>query len=435
MGKMSDKTPSFIDRIRENRDYQFYILYTVLYLFIILLTDIVNDIVGNNYGWNDVHQYWLHAENMFNGIMPYEDDPSAYPPLAFFLDLIPYIITPTEPGYNYSFAIMTYLFSLLAIHGLLKFCDSRGISHFYVYFTFALLIIGVNNFFIARNDTITTVFVVLSILFYLDRKYVPAFILLALGIMTKIYPIFLLPILLIPFLARKDLKSFFMYGALTALVCFVIELPVLINDPSTAFSYLTQHSGRGVEIESVVAIPLMIVSLIDDSLVYVGMDENESWDLFGTLANSVEPYIMPITFLIIGAFIVYFLYKMYKNEDDSERSMPLMLLACGIVLMIFMTFNKVFCAQYVMWIVMIYPFLVYSFKSLGADPKRLRIYLILLCAASLLTVLFMGDVVEGESKRITVQYILADTLKGAIAIILTCHLLKTLIRSLKPAQD
>jgi len=408
----------------EGNDKAFYILYTALFIMVIFLTDIIGGMIGNNYGWYDVYFYWEHAYDIMHGAVPYVDFDTAYPPFSFVIYLIPYFFTPSETGFHYGFAAFTYLFTLLAIYGSFKFCDKRGIDHKYVYLTFLLLILGMNNFFIARNDTITTVFVILSLLLYADRKYTLSFILLALGIMTKIYPIFLLPVLLIPFLANRDWKSFLKFGGITVLVCFIIELPFLISDPSTAFSYLTQHSGRGVEIESVVAIPLMIVSMIDPSLVYVGMDE--SWDLFGPWAEAVAPFIMPITFAVMGLFLIYFLAKMVKARPEWEEALPLTIIACAVMLMLFMTFNKVFCAQYVMWVVMMYPLLIYAYKKLDISTKNLLGMLIALSATTLLTVLFMGD----STSTITVQYVLADCAKGAAAIYLTYRLFTALRESL-----
>jgi uncharacterized membrane protein len=404
---------------RRNPDKAFLILYTVLYLFIILLSDIMNGVVGNNYAWYDVYFYWEHARDIMDGLVPYVDFDTAYPPFSFVIYLIPYFFTPGEVAFHYGFSIFTYLFSLLAIWGLFRFCDRVGLDHKYVYVTFLLLIIGVNNFFIARNDTITTVFVVLCLLFYLDRKYVPAFILLALGIMTKIYPVFLLPVLLIPFLAGKDWKGFFLYLIITAGVCLLIELPFLINDPSTAFSYLFQHSGRGMEIESLVAIPFMIVGLFNSDLVYVGMDE--SWDLFGPLVEGISPFLMPLMFAIILAFLVYFLYRMVKARPAGDMVMPLTVMACAIVLVLFMTFNKVYCAQYIMWVIMLYPLLIWAYKMFDIDHGKLLKLLVFLTAATLLTVLCMADATE----HISAVYILADCLKGVATVILLYHLIKS----------
>jgi hypothetical protein len=415
---------SFIDGIKQDRDKQFYIVYTVLYAFIILLTDIVNGVVGGNYGWYDVTFYWEHARDIMNGAVPYVDFDTAYPPFSFVTYLIPYFFTPSETGFHYGFAIFTYLLTLPAIHGLLGYSDRHNLDHKYVYITFLLLILGLNNFYIARNDTITTMFVILCIILFSYEKYAPAFILLALGIMTKIYPVFLLPILLVPFLANRDWKGLFKYGALTVAVCLIIELPFIISDPSTAFSYLTQHSGRGVEIESVVAIPLMIVSLIDPSLVYVGMDE--SWDLFGPWAEAVSPYIMPMTFGIMLLFLIYFVIRMVRIRPDREKSMALTVMACAVMLMLFMTFNKVFCAQYVMWVVILFPMLIHSFNVFGIDHKRLLYYLVFLSAASLLTVLAMAD----STETVKLHYVLADILKAIAAIVLTVYLLKALKKGL-----
>ncbi|MBR1452430.1 MAG: DUF2029 domain-containing protein [Candidatus Methanomethylophilaceae archaeon] len=416
-----------LEWVRKNPDTSFIILYTILYALIIVLSDIINGVVGNNYAWYDVYFYWEHARDIMAGAIPYVDFQTAYPPFSFVVDLIPYFFTPDEIMFHYGFSIFTYLVSLLAIFGLFKFCDKVGLEHKYVYLTFLLLILGLNNFFIARNDTITTVFVVLCLLFYFDRRYVPAFIFLALGIMTKIYPIFLLPVLLIPFLAKKDLKSTVGFGALTALVCLIIELPFLINDPSTAFSYLFQHSGRGMEIESIVAIPFMIIGLIDSSLVYVGMDE--SWDLFGPLTEVVEPFLMPFTFAAILLFLVYFLYKMWKTGPGEERVLPVTFLACAMTLLLFMALNKVYCAQYIMWVIMLYPLLIWSFKELGLDHRQILKYMAVLAATTLLNVLCMTDATDS----ISVIYILSDILRAAATIVLCVYIFKAFKGAFVPA--
>ena len=408
-----------LDWVRCNPDASFIILYTALYALIVVLSDIVNGAVGNNYAWYDVYFYWEHARDIMAGAIPYTDFQTAYPPFSFVVDLIPYFFTPGEITYHYGFSVFTYLVSLIAIFGLFKFCDKVGLDHKYVYLTFILLILGLNNFLIARNDTVTTVFVVLCLLFYFDRRYALSFFFLALGIMTKIYPVFLLPILLTPFLAKRDWKSTLGFTALTILVCFVIELPSLIIDPSTAFSYLFQHSGRGMEIESIVAIPFMIIGLLDPSLVYVGMDE--SWDLFGPLAEAVGPFIMPFTLAVIALFLAYFVCKMWKSGSNG-KTVHLTFLACAMVLLLFMAFNKVYCAQYIIWVIMLYPLLIWSFKGLGQDHTRMLKYMAFLAAATLLNILCMTDATD----KISVIYILSDSLRAAATVVLCVHIFNAL---------
>lgn len=391
------------------------------------MSDVMNGVVGNNYAWYDVYFYWEHARDIVDGMAPYVDFKTAYPPFSFVIDLIPYVFTPGEVAFHYGFAMFTYLVSLLAIIGLFRFCDRHGISHRYVYVTFIVLVLGMNNFFIARNDTITTVFVVLCLLLYSEKRYAPAFVCLALGAMTKIYPIFLLPILLIPFIASRDWKSVFKYGLITAAVCMVIQLPFLINDPSTAFSYLTQHSGRGVEIESMLAIPLMIIGLFDPSLVYVGMDE--SWDLFGPVAEAVSPYFMPLTFAILLVFMVHFLHGTWKMRPQGDI-FPLVVLASAVTLMLFMTFNKVFCAQYVIWVVMLYPMIIYACRNLGVECDKLLYPMLFLILATLFTVLAMNDATDS----ISVPFIIADTVKSIAALYLTYRLLRIYLDAMRICQ-
>ena len=245
--------------------------------------------------------------------------------------------------------------------------------------------------------------------------------------MTKIYPIFLLPVLLVPFLADRDWKSFFKYAGITVAVCFLIELPVLINDPSTAFSYLTQHSGRGVEIQSIIAVPLMVIGMVNPDLAHI--EYVESWDLFGPVPEAVAPFIMPVTFAIMILFILYFLHLMWTRRPEEGKKFPFVVLSAAIVLVLFMIFNKVFCAQYVMWVIVLYPMLVYACRELGVDKGRLLYYLVFLTAASLLTVLCM----YGSTETITVQFVLADALKGIAGLVLLYHLIKLFRQAWNPS--
>jgi hypothetical protein len=140
---------------------------------------------------------------------------------------------------------------------------------------------------------------------------------------------------------------------------------------------------------------------------------------------------MPITFGIILVFMLYFLYRMWKVNADLEKRMCLTLMACSIVLMLFMSFNKVFCAQYIMWVIMLYPLLIYSFKTFGINSKRLLYHLVALAAATLLTVAFIG----GATESITIQYLLADILKGIAALTLLYYLVKALRTALDSCSE
>ncbi len=112
---------SFTEWVKQHPDLSFLILYTILYVFIIGLSDVMNGVVGNNYAWYDVYFYWEHAYDIMHGAIPYVDFDTAYPPFSFVIYLSPYFFSPDEVMFHYGFAIFTYLFTLLAIFGLFKF--------------------------------------------------------------------------------------------------------------------------------------------------------------------------------------------------------------------------------------------------------------------------------------------------------------------------
>ncbi|MBR6911630.1 MAG: hypothetical protein IKN41_07230, partial [Candidatus Methanomethylophilaceae archaeon] len=180
---------------------------------------------------------------------------------------------------------------------------------------------------------------------------------------------------------------------------------------------------------SIIAIPFMIIGLFDSNLVYVGMDE--SWDLFGPLTEVVEPFLMPFTFAVILLFLIYFLYKMWKTRPGEERVLPVTFLACAMTLLLFMALNKVYCAQYIMWVIMLYPLLIWSFRELGRDHGQMLKYMAFLAATTLLNVLCMTD----ATNDISVIYILSDCLRAAATIILCVYIFKAFNSTFIPVLE
>lgn len=87
----------------------------------------------------------------------------------------------------------------------------------------------------------------------MKKEHTWAFILLALAAMTKLYPLILVPILLIPFITDRDWKGLFRnafvfvvtIGAIAA-VCFAIN-------PDLILGFLKYHMDRPLEVGCVAA--------------------------------------------------------------------------------------------------------------------------------------------------------------------------------------
>jgi ethanolamine transporter EutH len=83
-----------------------------------------------------------------------------------------------------------------------------------------------------------------------------------------------------------------------------------------------------------------------------------------------------------------------------------------------------------MWVIMLYPLLIWSFKKFDMDCSKLLKLMVFLTLATMLTVLCMKD----STDKISGFYILADTLKAVATIMLGWHLLKAFKTSLDSCE-
>jgi hypothetical protein len=138
----------------------------------------------------DVAEYYTYALNFWTGHPIFTALPTEYPPLA----ILPFSFTllPPLPDYQSVFSWWAAAAVIAGYLGFLRFADRRRAIAYFVY-----LVIGSAGTLVARFD-IFPALVTLAAFWALERRhYAGAYLLLALGVLLKLYPIFLLPLPLI----------------------------------------------------------------------------------------------------------------------------------------------------------------------------------------------------------------------------------------------
>lgn len=161
-----------------------------------------------------------------------------------------------------------------------------------------------------------------------------------------------------------------------AMVCLLVELPFLITDPSTAFAYLTYHSERGIQIESVVGSVFLMYHMLVPSDIYAVLDHGAD-TIMGVGPNAVAPWMNPILYLAIVVFIVIMYFRcrnLNKSADDLLYLSTMMML---VLLLIFLMFSKVYSAQYIIWIALMMPFTQMSCFSKEQRSSIFKAYIML----------------------------------------------------------
>lgn len=266
-----------------------------------------------HYGYSDVFNEDRINTELAKRI-PYVESPVEYPIITGFFIYLMWFLGKNLFGY----AILTWLFLTLAAvitaTTLYQLCDLLNVDkkRLVMFFAFApsLLVFGIYNW-----DIIAVMFMVLAIHFFYRDQYVLSSMFLGLGFNAKLFPIVILPIMLLKTNLKQGIKIILMF-----LVTFLfLNLYFVINDFDMWKITYTFHGSRAPNIDSIWA------------LTHLGI---------GTIN------IMSMLLFLIAYISLVSYHKKYDVISLSFAS-----------LLLFFLFNKVFSPQYMLWVL---PFFVLS---------------------------------------------------------------------------
>lgn len=331
-------------------------------LLIVVLMIVVVLYTSQNNLWGDLNHYYENAGDVLEGKFPYSDSKFEYPPFSLIFMIIPRILSWDVTSYYYACTIFTYVFFTIGLIFLIKILDKYKADRNYAFAISILILIFGNYFVIARNDVYPTVMVIISFWYYANKRYCLSFSIMAIAAMTKIFPILFIPILLVPFFIKSEWKDFFKYGLISVAVCLLIELPFIINDPQTSFDYLIYHSNRGIQIESVASGLLMVYNnYFSPGCVHVIFNYGSD-NLAGPLSEFIAPLMDYLLAFVLVLFVMWMLIRIKKNKiyTDENKLNCIIALMIESILFTFITFSKVYSAQYLIWISLLLPFAMFS---------------------------------------------------------------------------
>lgn len=353
----------------ENRSV-YLLLVAVLSLLVLLYT------IGHN-AWGDLDHYYDNAGDVLDGLMPYSESKFEYPPLSLVFMLIPRILSWNLESFYFACAIQTYIFLVIAAIVLDRMSDEIVGTRWQARLILLCAIVFCSYFMIARNDVYPTVIALIAIRLFQKNRPVLSAGVLAIAAMTKLYPaIFLLPMLAV-LAYKKDWRSILQSLFVAAAICIVVELPFIIADPSSAFAYLSYHSDRGIQVESVAASFFLLWNKLFPGELEVVFNYGSD-NLMGPGPDGLAPYMNIILGAVLLAFTIAMCIRCFREAPDYDRSSALFGSMCVAILMLFILFSKVYSAQYLIWIMLLLPLTQASYFS---DSRRRTI---------LWTMLFFG---------------------------------------------
>jgi hypothetical protein len=293
--------------------------------------------------------------------------PVEYPPLA----IVPFTLTILPPGVNphITFGVWMGLFVLAGYYALVRL---RGRARALVYLGYLLLSCAATL--LARFDIVPALVTLVALWAAERRRFGAAYALLALGVLLKLYPIFLLPVVLIAHwqalsgddaaaalpanwwrgryrrtaqqLWRRPATRTVVRGALLCLGLVAAGfVGALLLNPTEALTNLFYAGQRPLQVESTPASLLWLSTIF-------GMQAHPDYSF--TSLNYVGQLDGALRLLSTVALAAGCLW-VYWRQARGKLTLGQAFLACICVVL---ATNKIFSPQYLIWVVPLVAYVV-----------------------------------------------------------------------------
>jgi hypothetical protein len=291
----------------------------------------------------DIDIYHWYAALMHHGLQPYRDFNVEYPPLA-----VPLFVLPGHVGslaqYTSWFSYLMFLFALAmtAVTGAAAVTLwPTGRRAYAAVALLALATAATGAIVENRYDIVVALVIAFFTLFLIQRQLLAAAFALGIGVALKLTPLALLPlVLLFATRPRRALGPLAMF-TLAAVLPFV---PYVIAAPRGIWYVFDYHLQRPLQVESVLATPLMVgraLHISSGHWVY----SHGSHAISAPGAHLLATLSGPLTLAALAAT-----YAVIVRRRALLRAAPHVApLAVLAVILTIMAFGKVLSPQYVIW--------------------------------------------------------------------------------------
>lgn len=370
--------------------------------------------------WDDVPNYWNNIDFFYSsGLIPYKDYVFEYPPFSFVIFLIPRLFAWDETSFMFAYAIFAGLCYAGTSWLILDMVGDDQRTKRYVCLLLLVIPLMSLRFIITRNDIFACASMILALWLYKKDKVGLACIVLAVGTMIKLYPALMMVPIVCEYFSTKDYRKFLRCIVLFVSVCILINLPFMIIDFGTAFNYLSYHSDRNIEIESVISTPIFLAHLFGFTTIYSDWSSG-SRNIVGEIPDMLSPYLFYVMAAAMVFVSVYVLYKFIRNRTDNNN-FGLLCLSTLILILTFVTFNKVYSAQYMIWILILCPMLIMTISK-GARGKATIICLLFGITSAIAYPFYHWDFIN-------YRYVIPEAIKNIVTVALLIYCIILFVRN------
>lgn len=314
----------------------------------------------------DLSLYAADSLRLLRGEIPYRDFPIEYPPLA----LVPFILPRLalgQPlpfsGYVVGFLAENVLFSTLialalahlALRGAVPRAPRLTLALYALFVVFSAALLP------WRYDLFPALLTALALLSVLRGRPAWAGIWAGLGVAAKLYPLVLLPVFGLYYLAAGQQRALVRMAIGGALAVLLSLLPFLFafTAPDKLLGFLSYHQLRGLQLESLPAGAILLAHNL--GLTGAKLEFN-----YGAL-HLVSPWAsaalewLPLAFLAVFGVVSAAAWGRFREECAGPgRRLPAaetLVAYTAAALLAFIATNKVFSPQYIIWLLPFAPLL------------------------------------------------------------------------------
>ena len=335
-----------------------YAIACIGFLIAVFALDLYTEVINDRFEDN--------VQPLFNG----EDWKMEYPPFALVFMVIPRLFGWTAETYEVFYVIEVFVFMVIGLIYTDRLAEHFGRSRKNAMLAYSVLMVLLLEFVTDRYDIFPAVLTLMSFYYFVKSRYAWAFALIAVGMMTKLYPALLFPIYFLVFAVKGRWGEAFRGTAVFALVSLAIIVPVMIIDMDMITYFLEYHADRPLQIESVAASLIYPLAMLGLTTVRITSakdpDSFGSDNLVGDIPDAVVGYLTPLMVICVLLLCFYFAF-VYRKAGEEGRLKALGIAVAG-VMMVFMIFGKVFSAQYLIWVIPPVVFILMLEEDMFSTP-------------------------------------------------------------------
>jgi uncharacterized membrane protein len=315
----------------------------------------------------DPGYYWEIAGRIAAGELPYRDYPFEYPPISLPPILLPYFMPDGA-------SLDVYLSGLFIENMLLMIAIGLGVLMLarlgwaveswprstLLYGAMALALAPTVAW---RFDALATLLSVLAVVAVARNHAALSGVALGAGVMTKLYPLAMLPALFVGRIRNRRLRPALVLGIATVATVAVVAAPFLIGAGNGALSFLEYATARSVQMESLPGALAMLANVLGgpESRIYHGFG---TWQVDSPLLAILGPTWTVLTVLLIGLLAVAIWHR-YRVDSASVGGLRPTSEVVHLVaaLMVVLVSSRILSPQYLFWVA--------PFVALSSRPKAL----------------------------------------------------------------